>query len=78
MYLLDVYANIFRKSFLTSRQMRTHQLNFDEQSITDKESIASHFCKYYFEIKLRIYNQFKRSPFTMGRMFTADKLHLFS
>ena len=50
----------------------------DGQLITDKETIANLFCKYLSEIKLRISNQFKRSPIasTMCPKFTADKFHL--
>ena len=55
-----------------------NQLKCDGQSITDKESIANHFWKYFSEIQLRISNQFKRSTIasTMCRKFTADKFHL--
>ena len=50
-----------------------NQLKCDGELITQKESIANHFCKYFSEIKLRISNQFKRSPIIK---FTADKFHL--
>lgn len=55
-----------------------NQLKCVGQLITDKESIANHFCKYFSEIKLRTSNQFKRSPFAskMCRKFTANTFHL--
>ena len=55
-----------------------NQLKCEGKLITEKESIANHFCKYFSEIKLRISNQFKRSPIasSMSRKRTADKFHL--
>ena len=55
-----------------------NQVKCDGQAITDKESIANQFCKYFSEIKLRISDRFKRSSVAWPICFRSffDKFYM--